>query len=316
MSIAMGAGVAGIVLGPVIAAPLVAVPWPNVSDPVDRPLYFALVFTVVIFAFTVAWFTVADDKQEKSELSPATEQRTIVADLVLAGGPGPSRQGLEGRGFLWGIYLEFRVIARFARSPVFTSLLSPLLFAKMVLTGWMVLLYVHVKTVFHTTTPDEGVHYVGLLTAALATSIAVGTVISGYLGDRMSAKLLVHGSLVGLVATLAVFIVAVNPWIFVPLFIAHCIFAATLITIHLKTVGDLYHEDQQHGRIFGIVHALSDLGTIFGPACVWLYTLLPGRTGAVVTFSVLAGLGALTIPAFLWSMTKAGELPRTDERGA
>jgi MFS family permease len=312
MSIAMGAGVAGIVLGPVVAGPLVG--WDAIpcEDPTDRPLYFALVFTVAVFAFSVAWFAVAQEKQRRSGLDLKEEERAVVADSVLASAPGPtSSAGQAGEGFAAGIYHEFRVIARFARSPVFTSLLAPLLFAKMILTGWMVLLFAHVPVVFGTAPGSEdSIYWVGRCTGALALSVAIGTVISGVVGDKISAKLLVHGSLVGVVATLALFVIARAPLLFWPIFVAHCVFAAVLITIHLKTVGELYHEDQQHGRIFGIVHALSDLGTIFGPAFIWLYTLPPAHLGGLLTFLVLGGIGAFTIPLFLFAMSRPGELPR------
>jgi MFS family permease len=174
----------------------------------------------------------------------------------------------------------------------------------------MVVLFAHVKVVFHTVDTETTVHYVGFLTGALAFSVAVGTGIVGAIGDRVSGKVLVHGSLVGLVGTIVVMVLTRNPYIFVPVYVAHCILAAILITIHLKTVGDLYHTDQQHGRIFGIVHALSDVGTVFGPAFIWLYTLTPVTIGPILTFLVLAGVGALSIPAFLYSITKSGQLPR------
>lgn len=306
MSIAMGSGVAGIVLGPVVAGPLTKLSALGWEKNIDRPLYFALFLTIVVFTFSVGWFVKAIERQRESDLNDlAQERRAVAADAVLAAAPGPHSSGDAGSGFVAGIFHEFQVVARFARSPVFTSLLAPLVFVKMTLTAWMVLLLAHAPAIGF-----ERVEDVGYLTGLLAGSIAITTPIAGVLADRYSAKVLAHGSLVGIVGTLALFVFARTPWTFVPVFAAHCVFAAALITIHLKMVGDVYHEDQQHGRIFGIVHALSDLGTIFGPATIWLYTLLPHGSGAPVTFLVLAGLGALAIPAFLWSMSRAAQLPR------
>jgi MFS family permease len=316
MSIAMGAGVAGIVLGPVIASPLASFEAIGWKHDIDRPLYLALFFTLGVFSFSVAWFVKATERPKEHELDDlAQERQAVIADSVLAAAPGPRSGGGAETGFVSGIYHEFRVIARFARSPVFISLLSPLLFVKMVITAWMVLLFAHTPAVFHTARPEDTVHVVGILTGALALSIAIGTVIAGYVADRYSAKVIAHMMLVGVVATMGAFVITRSPWIFVPLFVVHCVFSAVLITIHLKMVGDLYHEDQQHGRIFGIVHALSDVGTIFGPAFVWLYLLIPGNVsymtvGSVVTFAVMGGLGALAIPAFQFSVRRAPELPR------
>jgi MFS family permease len=179
MSIAMGIGVAGIVLGPVVAGPLTKLPplgppdHPWISG-IDWPLYAALFFTIIVFAFSVAWFAVAAEKQKRAEMNREAERKAVVADAVLAAAPGPTSSSDE-KDFLAGIYHEFGVIGRFARSGVFLAMLSPLVFAKMVLTAWMVVLFAHVKVVFHTVDTETTVHYVGFLTGALKAAEAVRT---------------------------------------------------------------------------------------------------------------------------------------------
>jgi hypothetical protein len=74
-------------------------------------------------------------------------------------------------------------------------------------------------------------------------------------------------------------------------------------------VGDVYHEETQHGRIFGIVHSLSDMGMILGPPFIWLYTS-GGKVGIMLTFIIMSGLGFLTIPAFAISQGREKSLPR------
>lgn len=307
MSIGLGAGVAGIILGPVIAGPLVEFNrWGlRLPNDIDRPLWVAFFLSVFVFVLAVAWFATAGARSKKGDLSATSEQKAVAAESLIVAGPGPtvSRPASEKETFAHGVIREFRVIMRFAKSPLFLGLLSPLFFDKMVMCAWQVLLFAHVKHLGLT-----GVDPVGRLMALLAFSFAVVTPISGLLADRFPARLLAHGSLVGIVASLALMCLAPNGLTFTPLFFVYSCFSAMLLTVHLKMVGDMYHEEQQHGRIFGIVHALSDFGMILGPPFIWLYTA--GSLGRILTFVIMAGLGFLSIPAFAWSQGKEKQLPR------
>jgi MFS family permease len=307
MSIGLGAGVLGIIVGPVIAGPLIKLnqSWHLVANDIDFPLWIAFVLTVVVFALAVGWFWTAATRSKKGDLSDIhVARRATAADSYIVAGPGPTlSQPAPVETFMEGVIREFRVIGRFARSPAFLGLLSPLFFDKMVMCAWQVLLFAHVKTI-----GIPGVDPVGYLMSLLALSFAVVTPVSGFLSDRFPARLLALGSLIGIVATLALMVLAPSGATFTPLWVLYSIFSAMLLTVHLKMVGDIYHEEQQHGRIFGIVHALSDLGMIFGPPFIWLYTV--GKVGRILTFAILAGLGFLTIPAFAISQGREKQLPR------
>ncbi len=307
MSIGLGSGVLGIILGPVIAGPLVELHRGgiNLEKWIDRPLWLMFAFSVFVFMFDVGWSWTAAQRSKKGDLADlAAQKKAVAADSLIVAGPGPTAAPPRAEeGFAEGVIREFAVIARFAKSPLFLGLLSPLFFDKMVMCAWQILLFAHVKTIGLT-----GVDPVGRLMALLAFSFAVMTPISGFLADRISARFLTHGSLVGIVATLSLMCLAPNGYTFTPLFFLYACFSATLLTTHLKMVGDMYHEETQHGRIFGIVHALSDLGMILGPPFIWLYT--SSSLGRILTFVILAGLGFLTIPAFSFSQGREKQLPR------
>ena len=311
MSISLGAGVAGIIVGPLIAGPIVEFNrWGiKLDHDIDRPLWGAFVLTVFVFMLTVGWFWTAAARSRKGDELGNTkaEQRAVAAESILVAGPGPKTAVLRPREtFMQGIIREFQVILRFAKSPAFLGLISPLFFGKMIMCTWQVLLFAHVKQIGLT-----GVDPVGFLMAILAGCFAIVTPISGILADRFPARVLAHGSLVGIVATLALMnpITAPNGYVFVPLWVAYSVFSAMLVTVHLKMVGDVYHEEAQHGRVFGIVHALSDIGMIVGPPFIWLYTG-GGRVGIMLTFIIMSGLGFLTIPAFAISRGREKTLPR------
>jgi MFS family permease len=311
MSISLGAGVAGIIVGPLIAGPIVELDrWGIVlKHDVDRPLWLAFALTVVVFMLTVGWFWSAAARSKKSEEigDASAERRAVVAESLIVAGPGPKTAVLRPKEtFMQGIVREFQVFLRFAKSPAFLGLLSPLFFGKMIMCAWQVLLFAHVKQIGMT-----GVDPVGVLMAILAVCFAVVTPISGILADRFPARVLAHGSLVGIVATLALMnpITAPNKYVFIPLWVAYSVFSAMLVTVHLKMVGDVYHEEAQHGRVFGIVHSLSDLGMIVGPPFIWLY-MAGGKFGILLTFFIMAGLGFLTIPFFAISRGREKSLPR------
>jgi len=310
MSIGLGAGVMGIICGPLVAGPLANLnhAFRFVKEDIDFPLWCAFGLTVVVFTLAVAWFWTAAVRSKKEDVAdPRVQRRAVAAESLIVGGPGPTQAGSPSKEpFVEGVVREFKVILRFARSPVFLGLLSPLFFAKLVMCAWQVLLFAHVKQI-----GLKGVNDVGILMALLAGSFAIVTPISGILADRFPARLLTHGSLVGIVATLALMnpYIARSGWTFIPLWIAYSMFSAMLVTAHLKMVGDVYHEEEKHGRIFGIVHALSDLGMILGPPLIWLYTS-NGNLGVMLTFFIMSGLGFLTIPAFAISRGRERSLPR------
>ncbi len=308
MSIGMGSGVAGFILGPVIAGPLTSESlhsWIGVvKEAIDIPLWLCFFLSLAVFALVTAWFWTAATRSQKGDLTDiAAERKAVVTDSLVVTGPGPTIAApAPGETFLEACTREFRVILRFARSPLFLGLVSPLFFVKLIMCSWQVLLFPHVKYL-----GMGGVEAVGRLMAILAACLAVLTPISGYLADRFSSRWLTHGALVGTVASLALMLIAPG-WTFTALWIAYSCFSAILINVHLKFVGDTYHEEQQHGRIFGIVHALSDLGMILGPPLIWLYTA--GNFGRIATFLLMAGVGGLSVPAFMLSQGREKQLPR------
>jgi MFS family permease len=319
-SIALGSGVAGIVLGPVIAGPLVELHIGSfeLAHSIDRPLWLAFFFTVGVFALSVGWFWTAAVRGKRPEIVDlATERRAAAAETFLAAGPAASiSHAIERETFVDGVLREWQVILRFAKNPTFLGLMAPLFFDKLIMCAWQVLILAHAPAI-----GLHGVDGAGKLLALLAGSFAVVTPVSGLLADRYSPRLLTHGSLIGIVATLCAMIFTWTTWTFIPLFALYCVFSATLLTVHLKMVGDIYHEEQQHGRIFGIVHALSDIGMIVGPTLIWVYTALgntpagfepTGKTtwGQIATFLAMAGLGLVTIPAFAFSKGREANLPR------
>jgi len=259
--------------------------------------------------YQIPWSWTAAVRSKKAEdVGDVTAQKkAVAADSLIVAGPGPTIAAPPPKEtFVQGVIREFAVIARFARSPLFLGLLSPLFFDKLIMCAWQILLFAHVKQLGFV--GKQGVDAVGRFMALLAAAFAVMTPISGFLADRFAPRWLAHGSLIGIVASLALMCIAPNALLFGGLFVVYSAFSAMLLTVHLKMVGDMYHEEQQHGRIFGIVHALSDLGMILGPPFIWLYTA--SDLGRVLTFIIMAGLGFLSIPMFAWSQGREKQLPR------
>jgi MFS family permease len=317
MSIGLGAGVLGVIIGPVIAGPLVKMHWWVFDLPfwIDRPLWLAFAFSTFVFVLATAWFWTSAGKDKVAgahDPNVSTVQKVLAADGLVASGPGPTT-GVYKKpvSFLDGVLGEFKVILRFAKNPLFLGLIAPLFFCKLIMCAWQVLLFPHVKElgIVSPDSPASAVEdAVGRFMVILAGAFIVMTLPSGYLSDRMSARRLSFVALLGVVATLVVMGFVKTGVSFGFIFAGYACASAVLIPVHLKMVGEVYQTEESHGRIFGIVHALSDLGMILGPAFIWLY--VSSGFGRILTFVIMAGLGFLTIPAFMYSKGREKDLPR------
>ena len=183
---------------------------------------------------------------------------------------------------------DVRVVGRFLLSASFLVLVLPVAFNKVVFSVFQPLLPLHAVTL---ALPDWAV--AGLF-AATGILFALAQPVAGALTDRVSARAVTASAFAVVCVLLGAMAVFTSAPAFSLLYGAYVFAGSMLFTADMKLVGDSFGERDAHGKIFGVAHAVTDLGMTIAPIVLLpLHERSPG-----LLFATLAGLGLLTLGAF------------------
>ncbi|MBK6811241.1 MAG: MFS transporter [Sandaracinaceae bacterium] len=182
-----------------------------------------------------------------------------------------------------------RELLGYARSGVFVILVLPLAFGKLAFGLLQPLLPLHAERIALTDLE------VAALFGATGVLFALMQPVAGVVRRRFSAR----GMTAAFAALAALAFVAMAFWLgklgFVGSYLAYVVFGSLLFAANSGLMGETYHEAQDdHGKVFGAMHAVTDLGMLVGPPLL----LALYERDAALTFLALTSLGVVATGIF------------------